>query len=523
MQKRNVMMIVVAVGFILTGCGAVFHQEGKHEPATQKMEKNVKPPVSYDNQIDLILKNKDLWCYTAPSDAAETEGMFATEADYYYRVSDMDKNGRLEITSSTTTGNGSIYYNTYFEVSEDGQELEKLSVNTSDSGEVPEPDLWDFVGYAPVYYDKKTGYYHYPENDHTHGSAVDTMDLQEDMVLSDGVVTVDTICGVASTGYKQKMVTEYYVGALAEKIGETTYTYHKDWEADDSEQDKQYTEEMDALLEQYYQEMEEMIVTFRWFCSINEDSYFHKSKVQPISDKVLREKIQDSWNSFGIHNMEDISGKIDNPYFPADFTKDTEVDFQVDMLTVGKATMKIQMEQAGKQGMLYAVSWHNPCKCSDKELGHVSKSHKRSIKERLEECSFYLWVTDKQIFYIPSYYDYERVDEDEHKIMRLLFYNEIPEYALLVCQEEELADSLEEMEVGEHQWIEKHEGDIRCYRSYTSRGEGYDTSEIFQFVWKKGIGLIGMRSAAHPAGGYSTFLWRESYLQLEDVAFSIDE
>lgn len=106
--------------------------------------------------------------------------------------------------------------------------------------------------------------------------------------------------------------------------------------------------------------------------------------------------------------------------------------------------------------------------------------------------------------------------------MKLLFHNEMPESAVMVCQDEEIKDTLEEMEPGEHQWIEQHPGDIRCYRSYTSIGEGYDTSNILQFVWKKDIGLLGMRYAAHPAGGQSAYFWRDSYLQLDDVMFSID-
>lgn len=64
--------------------------------------------------------------------------------------------------------------------------------------------------------------------------------------------------------------------------------------------------------------------------------------------------------------------------------------------------------------------------------------------------------------------------------------------------------------------------DIRCYRSYTSKGEDYEGINILQFIWKRGEGLIGMRYATHAAGGGGRFFWKEVYLEQEDVGFSID-
>lgn len=493
MMKKKPVFLALAMGVVLSGC-TLSHQSRQGDAEVKKADvEGINPPVSYEAQLDLILKEKDTWCFSLLKDATEPEEMFVTESDYYYRISDMDQNGRLEIVSSTTNGNGSIFNNAYYEVSEDGKELVKLPAAMSDSGEVLEPDLWDFSGYSSVYYDKKTKTYHYPQWDHTHSSAVDTEDIQEDMALLDGVVMVNAICGQKS-------------------------------KADDPKQAEGYGKKLVELAQKYYEGMEEFTVTFRWFQNINTKKYMNSNKIKVLSDEKLREKMENSWDSFGIHDMgEDGAESVNNPYFPADFTKDTEVDFAIDLFTYGKATMKSQIEQVGKKGVLYKVSWHDPREWISTEFSRVSKSTKESVKENLEECSFYLWVTDTQIYYIPLFYTYDSVDEEDYRIMRLLFYDEIPEYALLVCQEEEMEDSLEEMEEGEHQWIEKHTGDIRCYRSYTSRGEGYDTANIFQFVWKKGVGLIGLRSMAHPAGGFSTFLWRESYLQKGDVAFSIDE
>lgn len=488
MHKRMAFLLT-GLGILLTGCAA-FGQDAdsrgdapaeKVEPVQDVSEKKSpgkeQPVIPYENQIDLILQQRKMWCFSLPENAPEE--YFADESDYYYQVSDRDQNGRLEIISSVTTGNGSDFSNDYYEVSEDGKSLKKLSKETPDKGKVSEPDLWNFTGYSEGYYDGEADIYHYVEYDHTHLSGAETEDAREDLSLFHGIVSIVTLCDTKS--------------------------------ADTAEQ-------WEEASKKYYQGMTEFTVTFQWFRDINERKYYDKGKIKVISDEKLREKLLESWKSFGIHYMkEEAVQNVRNPYFPAESLKDTEIHFRWNMMTSGKAVMRFRMDERGKNGILYRVSCHNPKEISDME------SCKNSVKDWLEEdCSFYLWVTEAKIYYIPQFFD-EYSGDDEYAKMRLLFYNEMPEYAVMVCQEEEMADTLEDMAPGEHEWIEKHPGEIRCYRSYTSRGEGYDTADILQFVWKKDVGLLGMKCAAHPAGGFSTYLWRVDYLRVvEDVMFSVD-
>lgn len=210
---------------------------------------------------------------------------------------------------------------------------------------------------------------------------------------------------------------------------------------------------------------------------------------------------------------------VNNPYFPAETAQAFEMNFKWDMAALGKTTMEFEMDEAGKKGILYHVSCHNPKEISDTELSKLDKEFQKEVEEEMDILFFWFWVTDTKIYYIPHFYTEDNVMDESAK-RKLLFDNEIPECAVMVCQDEEMPDTLKEMEAGKHQWIEQHPGDIRCYRSYTSIGEGDDTSDILQFVWKKDIGLIGMRYAAHPAGG--TYFWRDSYLQIDEMLFSID-
>lgn len=425
---------------------------GALKPGIQK----ITPDIPYEEQLDIILRNKEKWCYVP------TEEDFGLSiSDYRYRISDMDQNGLLEIISSATSGNSSVFLNTYYEVSIDGKSLVKLAADDT-AGEDSAPDWWYSDGLSQGYYDRTTKLFHYPQ----------------------GIIPMGAQCILR---------------------------------------------------------MQEFVVTDQWFSVVNETEE-GVAENETVSEKELRKRAQDSWDSFVIYVLDE--NEIENPFFPKKAVADSEVKFLVNLMSLGKATMQTEMELRGKGGALYRVTFSEPrelsnreTKLSEDEEGVSKASEKEFLEERMDEIYFYLWVTKKQIYYIPRFYDFsesdggryfgeeafdEEAEVDWQQKIRLVFYNELPQNAYLVCQEEEKKDSLKEMAKGDHQWIEKHGEDIRCYRAYTSRGEGYDTADILQLVWKRGEGLIGVRSAAHPAGGLSELFWAEPYLEVEDGSFSID-
>lgn len=561
MKHKQLFLKVTLTAFCLSGCGVLPSEQVKdsadqislQSEQTKDMEtqtslkpgmQNQTPDIPYSNQIDTIVRNKDTWCFVSSADAEEYG---ADESDYLYWITDMDQNGYLEVISSTTTGNGCYFYNEYYEVSPDGKNLTKLE--TDGREDAPAPDLWSIEEYSRGYYDRKTGTYHYPQPDHTHGSAIDTSDAQLDTVLSDGKVTINTISYIETERYGDLgekttgCTVKFYAGAKAKKLGEVKEPYDEktgDF-IQDMKQESEYHKQLEKLYEQYYEGMQEFTVTSYSFSNIDEKSDGEESTV--VSDEILRKRIEGSWSRFGIHVPNEKTP--DNPFFPKTAASDVEVRYLLDLLSEGKATMQIWEELQGSDSILYLVTYCEPREVSNRELGSYSeKEEKKWVKKCFKEFYFYLWVTDTQIYYIPRFYPYEEevsvedlddgkftIDPDDEAIedayqkARLVFYHEIPEYARLVCQEEEIEDTLKDMAEGDHQWIEKHGEDIRCYRSYTSKGEGYDTSGIVQFLWKRGEGLIGVRCAAHPAGGNSQLFWKEAYLEVKegDVGFSIDD
>lgn len=561
-RKSFLLLLEVLALICLSGCGAA-HSDQKREVSVQSLNSSdsavdrddsaslqpgiqkITPDIPYEEQLETILQNKEKWCYVPAK-----EEFWLRISDYQYRISDMDQNGWLEIISSATSGNGSNFLNTYYEVSRDGKGLVKLAAEEEKEVKEGAPDWWYSNWVNEGYYDPETKLFHYPQEDHTHGGAVDTSDAELDVVLSDGKVAIDTISYIQSSSKGEmdsenfRAVEKFYAGAKEKKMGEIIMPYQEEQGGfvDDPAQEEKYFRQIAELYEKYYEGMQEFAVTDQWFSVVNEAKE-EVAEYKMVSEKELRKRMQDSWDNFVIYVLDE--KEIENPFFPGTAAKDSEVNFLVDMMSAGKATMQTELELRSNGGALYQVTFREPRKLSNSEAafseekGGVSEeSEKEALEGRMGEFYFYLWVTEKQIYYIPRFYDFSKSDggrcfkgeafdedagEDWQQKLRLVFYNELPPNAYLVCQEGEKKDSLKEMAKGDHQWIEKHGEDICCYRAYTSRGEGYDTTDILQLVWKRGEGLIGVRTMAHPAGGLSELFWAESYLEVEDGNFSIDQ
>lgn len=549
----------------LPGCGAVQSDPGKDstdqtadqsEQAKEMVNitllkpgmQSKTPAIPYSDQIDTIMKNQETWCFTMPADAVEEYGL--NESNYVYWVSDLNQNGLLEIISSCTSGNGGDCDNEYYELSSDGKSLEKIK--TDEGEDAPAPDLWSTGEYSQGYYDGKSGSYHYPQFDHSHGSAVDVTDAELDVILSDGKLTIDTISYVEMGSYGDSdegdhgSIIKYYAGAKAKKLGEVKQPYDEKTNdyIHDTKQESVYCDQLEKLYEQYYAGMQEFTVTSHSFRNIDEKKYekSDRNEIAVVSEETLRKRVEESWDRFGIHVPKEKMPA--NPFFPETTAGDAEVRYLLDLISGGKATMRIQEELRGDDGILYQVSYQDPREISNSAFGisedgsKEAAQEKEYVEESLLEFYFYLWVTDSQIYYISRFYsdretdteeaadgqgdvDYDEIGEDEYQKIRLAFQGVLPENALLVCQEEETEDSLKEGEKGDHQWIEKQGEDIRSYRSYTSKGEDYEGINNLQFFWKRGVGLIGVRYADHAAGGGGRFFWKEAYLKQEDVGLSI--
>ena len=124
------------------------------------------------------------------------------------------------------------------------------------------------------------------------------------------------------------------------------------------------------------------------------------------------------------------------------------------------------------------------------------------------------YVQGDEIYFIPA----EEAQSEYQTV------EEILNAGTLVCTEADKEDVLDENEVGRHEFIESHQGDIRCYRSWCITNEyNLEGRNCLQFIWKRGIGLIGYKYSRTPAGADSIRMWNPEYLALYDVHFDIDK
>lgn len=112
----------------------------------------VEDALSTTNQLRVIASQIKKWYGYEPT----------ADYNYYYTVTDLDQNGRLEIISSSgPQGSGRFTYTDYFQVNEAGTSLKKCKTDGS---------LNDIVdNLSTAYYDKKKDEYHYITSDYASG------------------------------------------------------------------------------------------------------------------------------------------------------------------------------------------------------------------------------------------------------------------------------------------------------------------------------------------------------------------
>lgn len=196
-------MLFVMASMACAGCEEKGGAGRQHQEVSSRGEEvgaDAASPTSIpiQDQLDLIVSCREKWLYQYEllgKDFSYPEAFAFDIVDY--TVTDLDQNGRLEIIRSITSGNGSDYYNDYYEVNETGDDLEQIISKPEEGPGMGngEPDwgawLQDAEEYPlEVYYEEETGRYHYCIDDYTHGSGVDTDNASLDLVLENGKIDI---------------------------------------------------------------------------------------------------------------------------------------------------------------------------------------------------------------------------------------------------------------------------------------------------------------------------------------------
>ena len=158
LRRCALMLLALAMLAALSACGAERQGETVNVPPaasptpaqaqtenTGTQTEEARPKVTDAEQRQLIEQYADLWTVKDSPDP------------WFYAITDLDHNGRLEVIAASMQGSGLFTYANFYEVSEDYSQL----VSCQTSGEEWEtwPDLIQET--LPCYYDSASGRYAY--------------------------------------------------------------------------------------------------------------------------------------------------------------------------------------------------------------------------------------------------------------------------------------------------------------------------------------------------------------------------
>ena len=189
--------------------------EAKETPAPQATEIPTATPKQteehcMEKQIQLFADNRQIWMAEYMDDAYEP---------YSYTVTDLDRNGRLEVILSSCQGTGHFTYSHFYEVNEEINSLVECdwSVQEGDS----EPDI--IVNEVPVYLDRDKGVPYYIFSDYSQNGYAEQYEAVCALSIQCGVVR-NNIIGRSSTIYQdENSFTQTFTNAEEEKVSKDEF------------------------------------------------------------------------------------------------------------------------------------------------------------------------------------------------------------------------------------------------------------------------------------------------------------
>ncbi len=194
--------------------------------------------------------------------------------NYYYAVTDLDQNGKLELIASTgLSGSGLFTFSHLYEIAPDGKSLRRCIPEFPDKNETSlSLDIVD--GIDTAYRDPQTGNYYYIASDAVSGGAGGHACYQESFSLQDGMLT-ETIFAYQEEWWNEKK----HTGG---------FRFYRCLDGKDRKiSEKQYQPE--KLAEKYFAGYEKRKVNIKWV-------QFHKK----IGEKEIRRKLAASYHAFHV-------------------------------------------------------------------------------------------------------------------------------------------------------------------------------------------------------------------------------
>lgn len=157
----------LAAAFLLSGCGQTT------DTTSSSHDSNFDPSTP-QAQIKLIVDSKALWFQSQD---------YANEL-FAYTVTDLDRNGRLELIVANMGGTGLYTYSSFYEVNETFDALESCAYNAIEGDS--QADI--IIDTAPVYIDTETGSRYYVFDDLIRNGAAEYYENKRALSLEKGQI-----------------------------------------------------------------------------------------------------------------------------------------------------------------------------------------------------------------------------------------------------------------------------------------------------------------------------------------------
>ncbi len=211
---------------LLSGCalpGKV--TETKPPVTTQPAVTEETSSIDFEAQIKLLADSQNQW--QQPEDMG---------APYYYAVTDLDRNGRLEILAMSTQGTGVFTYGKIYEVNNSGSALAECSLPLEEGEALPELIM------ASVPAANAQGTYYYLFHDDVKNGAAEYHQFIQAVSLSNGVISIETL------GQSDMVAVD----------GEPSWTYSQNGQPITQE-------EYEAIIPAFQAERQGFTANFEWF------------------------------------------------------------------------------------------------------------------------------------------------------------------------------------------------------------------------------------------------------------------
>lgn len=253
-KKSGIIILIIALVVCVIVAAVSLTNSNKQEVLNSDEENDVvasNNKLEIEKQLNLIMNNKNLWY-------KDTEF-----EKYSYAVTDLDKNGRIEIISSICQGTGIYTYTEIYEVNESMDDLILCESNLMEYDSQADIIKNQFT----VFYDKSNNQYHYIFDDLTKNGAAEYYENKRDFSLSDGKIE-EKYLARKTTIYQNSSPTVTYTDLENKEISE---------------------EEYNNIENKVFEDYEKMMVNIEWLTNYTE---------------IKLEDLKTSYNNFLIYKVE---------------------------------------------------------------------------------------------------------------------------------------------------------------------------------------------------------------------------